>query len=31
MPVANFIRDFKRLVPVGNSCLVTGEDIPKVL
>ena len=27
MPVATFSKDFKGLVPVGNPCLVAGEDI----
>ena len=30
MPVAIFSRYFKELVPVNNSCLVVGEDIPEV-
>ena len=30
-PVATFGKDLKGLVPVGNPCLVAGEDIPEVL
>ena len=30
MPVVTFDRDLKGLVPVGDPCLVAGEDIPEV-
>ena len=30
MPVANFDRDLKRLVPVGHFCSAAGEDILKI-
>ena len=30
MPVATFGRDLKKLVPVGNPCLMARENIPKV-
>ena len=29
-PVATFDRDLKGLVPVGDPCLVAGEDIPEI-